>query len=105
MPPCHGGGRRFESGRGRAPLAQWTEHLTSDQGVEGSSPSWGTEVEADIGLPRRVVAPVSEFGLAGSVPVDLPRKMKLRDGLGTGLENQGSANAGRGSTPPSSAPA
>ena len=105
MPPCHGGGRRFESGRGRAPLAQWIEHLTSDQGVEGSSPSWGTEVEADIGLPRRVVAPVSEFGLAGSVPVDLPRKMKLRDGLGTGLENQGSANAGRGSTPPSSAPA
>jgi hypothetical protein len=25
---------------GDAPVAQWIEHLTSDQGVAGSSPAW-----------------------------------------------------------------
>ena len=38
-PPCHGGGRRFESDRGRyGILAQLGEHLPYKQRVTGSSP-------------------------------------------------------------------
>ena len=39
-PPCHGGGRGFESllGRLRGILAQLGEHLPYKQGVTGSSP-------------------------------------------------------------------
>ena len=38
-PPCHGGGRRFESDSGRyGVLAQLGEHLPYKQGVIGSSP-------------------------------------------------------------------
>ena len=39
-PPCHGGGRGFESllGRLRGILAQLGEHLPYKQGVIGSSP-------------------------------------------------------------------
>ena len=45
-PPCHGGGREFESHLGRLPeyrreygvLAQLGEHLPYKQGVTGSSP-------------------------------------------------------------------
>ncbi len=38
-PPCHGGGRRFESDRGRyGILAQLGEHLPYKQRVIGSSP-------------------------------------------------------------------
>ena len=38
-PPCHGGGRRFESDRGRyGILAQLGEHLPHKQRVIGSSP-------------------------------------------------------------------
>ena len=41
-PPCHGGGRRFESDLGRflfyGILAQLGEHLPYKQGVTGSSP-------------------------------------------------------------------
>ena len=39
-PPCHGGGRRFESdlGRHNGILAQLGEHLPYKQGVIGSSP-------------------------------------------------------------------
>ena len=41
-PPCHGGGRRFESDPGRyiacGILAQLGEHLPYKQGVTGSSP-------------------------------------------------------------------
>ena len=38
-PPCHGGGREFESHLGRyGVLAQLGEHLPYKQGVTGSSP-------------------------------------------------------------------
>ena len=38
-PPCHGGGRRFESDLGRyGVLAQLGEHLPYKQRVTGSSP-------------------------------------------------------------------
>ncbi len=38
-PPCHGGGRRFESDRGRyGILAQLGEHLPYKQRVIGSNP-------------------------------------------------------------------
>ena len=38
-PPCHGGGRGFESRLGRSgSLAQLGEHLPYKQGVTGSSP-------------------------------------------------------------------
>ena len=39
-PPCHGGGREFESllGRLNGIIAQLGEHLPDKQGVTGSSP-------------------------------------------------------------------
>ena len=41
-PPCHGGDHRSESGRDRnGSIAQLVEHLTVNQGVDGSSPPAG----------------------------------------------------------------
>ena len=46
-PPCHGGGRGFESRLGRSgSLAQPVEHNTFNVGVLGSSPSWITKRKA-----------------------------------------------------------
>ena len=44
-PPCHGGGRRFESDLGRlyGILAQLGEHLPYKQRVIGSSPARGVD--------------------------------------------------------------
>ena len=46
-PPCHGGGRRFESDLGRfyGILAQLGEHLPYKQRVTGSSPVGPTCIE------------------------------------------------------------
>ena len=46
-PPCHGGGRRFESdlGRHNGILAQLGEHLPYKQRVTGSSPVGPTSIE------------------------------------------------------------
>jgi hypothetical protein len=44
-PALQAGGQRFESAylHQDEPLAQLVEHLTFNQGVEGSSPSWLTK--------------------------------------------------------------
>ena len=48
-PPCHGGGRRFESDLGRnGVLAQLGEHLPYKQRVTGSSPVASTFFEKNI---------------------------------------------------------
>ncbi len=43
----------------RAPVAQWIEHLTSDQGVGGSNPSGrATFLNLDVTHPHRNLAPI-----------------------------------------------
>ena len=50
-PPCHGGGRRFESDLGRlyGILAQLGEHLPYKQRVIGSSPIGPTSLKSEYG--------------------------------------------------------
>ena len=68
-PPCHGGGRGFESRLGRSgSLAQLGEHLPYKQRVTGSSPTRG--VFLNIRLRGQAVK-TSPFhgGNTGSIPV------------------------------------
>ena len=67
-PPCHGGGRGFESHPGRhfASVAQSVEQGTENPRVDGSIPSGGTK-NADVAhLVERHLAKVE---VAGSSPV------------------------------------
>ncbi len=69
MPACHAGDRGFESRQLRQlfePLAQLVEHLTFNQGVEGSSPSWLT---LTCGSGSGVEHRLAKARVAGSNPV------------------------------------
>ena len=49
------------------PLAQLVEHLTLNQGVEGSSPSWITKILRPVG--QAVKTPPFHGGIKGSIPL------------------------------------
>ena len=75
-PPCHGGGREFESLLGRyGIIAQLGEHLPYKQRVIGSSPTRG--VFLNIRLRGQAVK-TSPFhgGNTGSIPVGVIKNIK-----------------------------
>ena len=67
MPPCHGGGRGFESHPGRqfASVAQLVEHVTENHSVVGSIPTGGTIAD----LAHLVERDLAKVEVAGSSPV------------------------------------
>ena len=76
-PPCHGGGRGFESRWGRLSgiIAQLGEHLPYKQGVTGSSPVGPTTKEIWLcrsgGTGRRTGLKILRdlYSRTGSIPV------------------------------------
>ena len=81
----------------RAPVAQWIEHLTSDQRVGGSNPSGRATYLASILTFARLstaTKSVESSGLRVWIPLGRPVESDARDGYRRGSRQQLRARAG-----------
>ena len=89
-PPCHGGGRRFESVLGRfGIIAQLGEHLPYKQRVIGSSPigptfitiAYAKVIDADVAqLAEQLICNQQVFGSSPNIGIFLYIRNNLING-------------------------